>query len=49
MQEKDEAKRAEVKKQFEEVELPHYFGKFDKIVGDNGGYLVGNQVSNQLL
>jgi len=44
--EQDETKKAELKKNFDEVVVPKYLSKFDKIVADNGGqFLVGKRVS----
>lgn len=45
--EQDEAKKAELKKTFEEVTVPKYFGKFEAQIVANGGgpFLVGKKVS----
>jgi len=44
--EQDETKKAELKKNFDEVVVPKYLSKFDAIVAANGGqYLVGKRVS----
>jgi len=46
LNEKDEAKKEEVKKAFLDGPAPKYLGKFDKIQAENGGnWMVGSSVS----
>jgi len=46
IREKDEAKKAEIWKAFQEEESPKYFAWFEKALTDNGsGYLVGKQLT----
>jgi len=44
--EKDEAKKAETLKHFNDVDAPRYFGMYEKLLKDSGtGYFVGNSLS----
>nr|AVT42189.1 glutathione S-transferase s4 [Lissorhoptrus oryzophilus] len=43
--EKDPAKKEEILKNTYEVEVPSYFSKFEKILSENHGFLVGSQVT----
>ncbi|XP_050294591.1 glutathione S-transferase-like isoform X2 [Anthonomus grandis grandis] len=45
MKEPDPIKREEIRARVTKEELPFYLSKFEKIVKDNGGYSVGNDVT----
>ncbi|KAL1517746.1 hypothetical protein ABEB36_001477 [Hypothenemus hampei] len=45
MKEPDPIKREEVRARVTKEELPFYLTKFEKIVRDNGGYSVGNDIT----
>lgn len=45
MKEPDPIKREEIRARVTKEELPFYLSKFEKIVQENGGFSVGNDVS----